>query len=79
MRNNQILDGARTRCEEIFVHGRPRMLTRDQLAVANFLLHLHCMRVCYVSNKSFRIHVQLIFILRKPTAYLSRSYFTLKI
>jgi len=35
MRNsNQILHGDQTRCEE-FLQGRPRMLTRDLLAVAN--------------------------------------------
>jgi len=43
MRNdNQILHGYQTRCEQTFLQGRPRMLTRDPLAVANFLVYMWC-------------------------------------
>jgi len=34
---NQILHGDQTRGEEIFLHGRPQMMTRDLFAVANRL------------------------------------------
>ena len=38
MRNsNKHLHGDQTRCEEIFLHGRPRMPTRDLFAVANLV------------------------------------------
>jgi len=39
MRNsNKILHDDQTRCEENFLHGRPRMVNRHLFAVANFLV-----------------------------------------